>query len=127
MSTWDVLAFLIAVVILEHILLLVIMAMSAMIEDIPESVVAQSINAEKIMNIISDPEELRKKQIPHNQDEIVTNTRQSNLAIAEYRMKTPQEIFEKLLREAASISNRDSKALGAMMTVTAANNPFKEV
>lgn len=126
-GTWDVLAFLIAVVVLEHILLLVIMAMSAMIEDIPESVVAQSINAEKIMNIISDPEELRKKQIPHNQDEIVTNTRDSNLPIAAYRMKTPQQICEKLLREGASIKSRDSKALGAMMTATAAKNPFKEV
>lgn len=82
---WDILNFLIAVVVLEHILLLLMMAVKAMISDIPESVVMQSIYAEKILAVISDPNELRKKQIPPNQNEIVNNTRFSNAPLVVYR------------------------------------------
>lgn len=44
------------IIVLEHFVLLLVMALKALIADIPEAVVKQSIDAEKILQLITDPE-----------------------------------------------------------------------
>lgn len=105
-TSWDLLAFLIAVIVLEHILLMLVMAFKELIPDIPESVVNQSIAAEKILATIADPVELRKKQRPENQNEIVTNTRYSNAPISSYRQKTPIQIYQQVVEESRNVKVR---------------------